>query len=49
MTSGGPIPRDLPLILQDLINQIAQRRTVGAPQAEIDDLVAEYRALRAEL
>lgn len=49
MTLGEPIARDLPLILHDLIDQIHRRRTVGVTQAEIDELVSEYRALRADL
>ena len=49
MTLGKPISRDLPLILHDLIDEIDRCRTGAAPQAEIDQLVAEYRALRAGL
>ena len=49
MTYGEPTPRDLPLILHDLIDQIHRHRTAGVPQAEIDELVSEYRALRADL
>jgi hypothetical protein len=45
----GPIARDVPLIIHDLIHLIASRRAAGAAQGEIDGLVAEYRALRAKL
>ena len=49
MSIKGPIARDVPLIIHDLIHLIASRRAAGAAQGEIDGLVAEYRALRAKL
>jgi len=49
MTLGKPISRDLPLILHDLIDEIDRCRIRAAPQAEVDRLVVEYRALRPGL
>ena len=42
-------PRDRPLVLYDLLEQIAWLQVVGADPAEIEQLAAEYRRLRAEL
>ncbi|WP_454229166.1 helix-turn-helix domain-containing protein [Propioniciclava flava] len=42
-------PRDRPLVLYDLLEQIAWLQVVGADPAEIEELAEEYRRLRAEL
>ncbi len=42
-------PRDRPLVLYDLLEQIAWLQLVGADPAEIERLAAEYRRLRSEL
>lgn len=45
-----PVPtRDRPLILYDLLEQIAWLKAIGADPAEIERLAEEYRRLRAEL
>lgn len=45
-----PVPtRDRPLVLYDLLEQIAWLQVVGADPAEIEELAEEYRRLRAEL
>ena len=41
--------RDRPLVLYDLLEQIAWLRFVGADPAGIERLAAEYRRLRTEL
>ena len=41
--------RDRPLVLYDLLEQIAWLRLVGANLAEIERLAQEYRRLRADL
>ena len=41
--------RDRPLVLYDLLEQIAWLEVVGADPAEIERLAEEYRRLRAEL
>lgn len=41
--------RDRPLVLYDLLEQIAWLQLVGADPAEIERLAEEYRRLRAEL
>lgn len=48
MTAPVP-PRDRPLVLYDLLEQIAWLQLVGADPAEIERLSQEYRRLRAEL
>jgi len=42
-------PRDRPLVLYDLLEQIAWLQLVGADPAEIEQLEEEFRRLRAEL
>ncbi len=45
-----PVPtRDRPLVLYDLLEQIAWLQAVRADPAEIQRLAEEYRRLRAEL
>lgn len=39
----GGVPADLPLIRQDLLDQIADRRAAGAPADELAELEREYR------
>lgn len=41
--------RDRPLVLYDLLEQIAWLQVVGAEPAELERLAAEYRRLRVEL
>jgi hypothetical protein len=41
--------RDRPLVLYDLLEQIAWLQAVGADPAEVEGLAEEYRRLRAEL
>lgn len=41
--------RDRPLVLYDLLEQIAWLQLVGAHPAEIEQLAQEYRRLRAVL
>ncbi|MCA0308023.1 MAG: hypothetical protein LCH87_11845 [Actinobacteria bacterium] len=41
--------RDRPLVLYDLLEQIALLELVGAGPAEIERLAQEYRRLRAGL
>ena len=42
--------RDRPVVLYDLLEQIAWFQAVGEdPPAEVERLVAEFRRLRAEL
>lgn len=46
----GPEPRpDRPLVLYDVLEQIAWLQVVGADPAEIERLEEEFRRLRAEL
>lgn len=47
-TTGAPI-RDRPLVLYDLLRQIAWLQAVGADPAEIEELAEEYQRLRAGL
>ena len=47
-TTGAPI-RDRPLVLYDLLEQIAWLRAVGADPVQVEQLAEEYRQLRAEL
>lgn len=45
-----PVPtRDRPLILYDLLEQIAWLKAIGADPNEVERLAAEFRRLRAEL
>ena len=45
-----PVPtRDRPLILYDLLEQIAWLKAIGADPNEVEQLAAEFRRLRAEL
>lgn len=45
-----PVPtRDRPLVLYDLLEQLARLQLVGADLAEIEQLAQEYRRLRADL
>ena len=44
-----PPTRDRPLVLYELLEQIAWLQLVGADPAEIEPLAEEYRRLRAEL
>ena len=45
-----PVPtRDRPLILYDLLEQIAWLKAIGADPDEVERLAAEFRRLRAEL
>ncbi len=47
---SAPVPtRDRPLVLYDLLEQIAWLKAVGADPDEVERLVAEFRRLRAEL
>lgn len=47
---SSPVPtRDRPLILHDLLEQIAWLKAIGADPDEIERLAAEFRRLRAEL
>ena len=47
---SAPVPpRDRPLILYDLLEQIAWLRAIGADPAEVEQVIEEYRRLRAEL
>lgn len=41
--------RDRPLVLYDLLEQIAEMEAEDGDPAEIEQLVAEYRQLRAEV
>jgi len=41
--------RDRPMVLYDLLRQIAWLQAVGADRAEIEELAEEYRRLRAGL
>lgn len=41
--------RDRPLVLYELLEQIAWLQLVGADPAEIERFAAEYRRLRSEL
>lgn len=41
--------RDRPLVLYDLLEQIAWLQAAGADPAEIERLAQEYRRLRVEL
>ena len=47
-TTRVPAP-DRPLVLHDLLEQIAWLQGVGADSAEIERLAQEYRRLRVEL
>jgi hypothetical protein len=42
-------PRDLPIVLYDLLDEIARLQAEHADPIEIARLAAEYRRLRAEL
>lgn len=42
------IPADLPLILQDLLDRIADRRAAGATAHELAKLEREYRDLSGQ-
>ena len=46
---NAPPPRDRPLVLYDLLEQIAWLQAIGADPDEIERLADEYRRLRAEL
>ena len=41
--------RDRPLVLYDLLEQIAELEAEDRDPVEVEQLVAEYRRLRAEL
>ena len=41
--------RDRPLVLYDLLEQIAWLRAIGADPAEVEQVIEEYRRLRVEL
>lgn len=41
--------RDRPLVLYDLLEQIAWLQAIGADPAEVEQVIVEYRRLRAEL
>lgn len=41
--------RDRPLVLYDLLEQIAWLRAIGADPDEVEHVIVEYRRLRAEL
>lgn len=41
--------RDRPLVLYDLLEQIAELAAADGDPVEVEQLVAEYRRLRAEL
>ena len=41
--------RDRPLVLYDLLEQIAELEIADGDPVEVEQLVAEYRRLRAEL
>lgn len=41
--------RDRPLVLYDLLGEIARLRVSGAGSGEVDRLAEEFRRLRAEL
>lgn len=47
-TTGAPI-RDRPMVLYDLLEQIAWFQAVGAAPVQVEQLAEEYRQLRAEL
>ena len=53
MTGSGAMTetptRDRPLVLFDLLDQIAWFQLVGADPAEIEQLAHEFRRLRADL
>ncbi len=42
-------PRDRPLVLYDLLEQIAWLQAIGADPDEVEQVITEYRRLRAEL
>ncbi len=49
-TATTEVPtRDRPLVLYDLLEQIAWLQAVGADPAEVEQLADEYQRLRAEL
>lgn len=53
MTGSGAMTetptRDRPLVLYDLLEQIAWLQVIGADPAEIEELAEEFDRLRAEL
>lgn len=48
VTSGVP-QRDRPLVLCDVLEEIARLKAAGTDAGEVDRLVAEFRRLRAGL
>ncbi len=48
VATGVP-PRDRPLVLYGLLEQIAGLQAIGADPAEVERLAEEYRRLRAAL
>ena len=48
VTSGAPL-RDRPLVIYDLLDEIARLKAAGTDAGEVDRRVAEFRRLRAEL
>ncbi len=48
-TPTGTPPRDRPLVLYNLLEQLAWLQLVGADPAEIEQLAQEFRRLRADL
>ena len=48
MTSATP-ERDRPLVLYDVLEQIAWLKAIGADPDEVERLAVEFRRLRAEL
>jgi hypothetical protein len=44
----GGVPADLPLIRQDLLDQLADRRAAGATARELAELQREYREMSGQ-
>ncbi|QLQ15528.1 MAG: hypothetical protein HZY73_07350 [Micropruina sp.] len=44
----GGVPADLPLIRQNLLDQIADRRAAGATGRELAELEREYREISGQ-